>query len=367
MPLRPRPPHLFLLLGLLALPWLGAAESLFFSSDEASFQGEALPSGSAKGYVLELVKEGSKETRILRLDGRERERLLIEATRTGRRETHSIEGRIDKILEYDARSYLLAEKSYVPDSDSPILTLLYSYAQGRLKEVKALDGEGLPTGSLVYRYDPKGRLLELGASGSFGAGETGMVPGLLPPALLWSSTKTGDGSLYSVVFYDAEGRPVRYETRQGQKSLSTQVLQYGKGGLVLSRQETDGPAQAATETSYDQLGRAVLKVTKKAGIETGRESFSYDDKGRLVEDLSRQGKTVTRRTWTYDEGDVLSRESTTIDGSLFSVVSIKADGSTVKELYDKGVLFLRSYHSKGKLLREEFMSNGLVVRTKDYP
>jgi hypothetical protein len=61
----------------------------------------------------------------------------------------------------------------------------------------------------------------------------------------------------------------------------------------------------------------------------------------------------------------LTREETLRDGSLILSVDYTDDGR-VEELYDDGQLFVKATYVGGRKVKDEFYSNGVVSRTREY-
>lgn len=369
-------------------------ETWYFSSDEAGFQGEELHGLQARGYTLGVEASPASTLRILYRDGKELRRTLRSASADGSRESVMEEGRLLEERIYDRAGNLVEEFLYerlpsdagkaasaaastgaasgaqsLPDLVSH---LVYAYLSGRLASVESFDASSRSQGKLEYRYDPSGRLLEMIASGSFGTSAAGVAPGAALPAASWfavplSGTVEPAKDALEITRYDVAGRPAERASYEGGACVRAEVLIYDATGKLALSRTFETATRTMSETTYDPRGLVVLVVTTVDGVEKSRESYAYDDSSRLVE-RSLVGSASSRRTnYDYDGRGEISRETVHIDGVIVSVTANMADGTIVKELYDKGVLFLRAYYSDGRLRKEEFIENGAVARTREYP
>jgi hypothetical protein len=365
-----RPAFLSLLLAL-CLP-LGA-ETLYYDSDAAAFEGEPLD-GPRKGgeYVLAVTRDGDGETRSLLHKGAEIERRLLLRKGDGRLERLFREGTLAEEDSYGAQGELLNEKVYKlnPASGKPELSesRIYSYSAAGplslLSRVEAFDREGASRGALEYRYDARERLVEVRASGSFGRERAGASVGTRGLVAAWSGM--GEDSVF-VASYEG-GKPL-LEAVYGAdgKALSLESYAYGADGRLSSTSRSDPKSGESSQTSYDSGGRP-LRIELKLGSTTlSRRELGYDEKGRLVSDTLLEGDKSVEKTSSYTDGGTRSRVVTRKAGLILSSESVEADSSSVRELYDRGELFLRVYSSKGRVTKEEFIREGSVVRVRVFP
>lgn len=364
-------PALSSLLLALCLP-LGA-ETLYYDSDAAAFEGEPLSAPRAGGeYVLAVTKGEGGETRLLLHRGEEIERRLLVVKGEGRLERLFRKGALAEEDSYGAHGEILNEKAYKldPASGKPELseTRIYSYAAAGpgslLAKVEAFDGGGASRGALEYRYDARSRLVEVRASGSFGRERAGASVGTRGLVAAWSGM--GEDSVF-VASYEG-GKPLMEAVYGADgKAQSVESYAYGEDGRLSSTGRSDPRSGESSQTSYDSAGRP-LRIERRLGSTTlSRREFGYDEKGRIVADTLLEGDTGVEKTTSYTEEGTRSRIVTRKAGLIISSESVEADSSSVKELYDKGALFLRIYSSGGRVTKEEFMREGSVVRVRVFP
>lgn len=261
---------------------------------------------------------------------------------------------------YDLRGGLIEEKSFGPDS-LPIETSSYIRKDGRLSRVEAKDATGAIVGSLTYHYDSDGRLLGLASDGSFGTGKAGMVSSGGTPQGSWTEA----GSTTTVLAYDESGRALVIQTMKDGKGISIERRTYDEGGILSSVVTEDKVAGSSSELLYDKKGRqSQLRDIPAKGAET-KVQYRYDDAGRLVEDLRRSGIHTISVSREYATGGALSRVETRRDGELLLAVDYVENGR-VEELYDAGELFVKASYFGGRKVKDEFYSDGALLRSREY-
>ncbi|MBL8967140.1 MAG: hypothetical protein JNG85_09025, partial [Spirochaetaceae bacterium] len=206
----------------------------FFASDPSGFRGPAIAAPPASGYALAVETVGNEERRILLKDGLEIERRvrakgpkgsverlfrgasLVEESKSGPGGELLEELFYEEAAAHDGAPGTGERGERGERGDQLREKRSYVYTAGRLARVEVSDGNGQSLGGLEYRYDPRGRLLEIRATGSFGVERSGMDPS--PTAgeggglgLEWSER----GGELAIRRYDAEGRALLAELRRG--------------------------------------------------------------------------------------------------------------------------------------------------------
>ena len=407
MSLSPSGPALLAVLLALILPAgrLAGQETRFYLSDEAGFQGEELHGLQPKGYTLAMDASPSSTVWTLYHDGRELRRTVRVTTADGARESVLEGSGLREERTYDRAGNLVEELFYgsssseegkpgndaagagvgapghtapsglvLPAQPPPRLVsrLAYTYLSGRLVSVESFDASSKSQGKLEYRYDASGRLLELSASGSFGASAAGLAPGASLPAASWYAVPGPDGEgkgrdALEITRYDGAGRPVERASYVDGACVRAETMIYNEAGNLARSLTLETDTGTLSETTYDSRGLVALIVTSVDGAERSRESYIHDDASRLVESTLVSQATTTRTSFVYDGAGERSRETVQVDGVIVSVTVSLSDGTVVREFYDRGELFLRTYELEGRLRKEEFVEKGSVVRTREYP
>jgi antitoxin component YwqK of YwqJK toxin-antitoxin module len=261
---------------------------------------------------------------------------------------------------YDAEGGLLEERSFGPDS-LPNLTSSYERAEGRLVKIESRDASGTIVGTMTYHYDSKGNLLGVAAAGSLGSGSAGMISEGGTAQGSW----TTDSATTSILGYDESGRAVVMQTMKGGKAALVERRQYDDEGVLSSVAREDLASGSTSELKYDGKGRESGRTDVPAKGPEIRTQYSYDDSGRLVEELRRVGSHATSIRNSYSEDGSLARTETRRDGELVLGVEYVENGR-VEELYEDGIIFVKAHYIGGRKVRDEFYSEGALLRSRDY-
>ena len=337
--------------------------SAWFASDQGGFQGEPLQALAAKGYCLWVGTDGGTETRILFKDGLETERRVTRKTASGSQESVR-KGGVLREERKSGPSGQLQEELFYFESGLLRERRSYVYEDRRLSRVEAFDSGGAQVGSLSYLYDPRGRLSELQAAGSFGEARSGLL-GLSGGGVAaeWSIL---EGELLLRRF-DQAGRVASVEVREGDAVLRRESFAYegasARPSLSLLEDLASGDG---TEKAYDAAGRIIRLRLLSKGAERSRTDYAYDAEGRLESERTRSGSSLSLRSLSYDGEGGLLREETRKDGLLFRTVAFLKDGR-VEEYFEGGALVLRATYEGAKKTKDEFFEGGQVVRSRSYP
>ena len=347
------------------------AESTFYLSDKSAFKGEKTEGIANSKYVLELRVLSDRTIRILYEDGKEKERWIVEPQKNGTRETHYTDGAIIEESDLLLNGAILEERFYSASDIASTSSLSekrrYSYSGDRLTRIDALNASESLLGSIEYRYDPRGRLIEIKASGAFGDTEMGIIPGPTTPSISWSDRPKSQTGQIVLTKFDSSGRPSENDVYEGATLSRRELFSYERGATLSRRVLDDFSKKTTIDTKYDEMGRIQEVHTSNNGKAKSIEKYSYYDNGKIFEYEIIQDKVITVKSYVYDSGDDASVEKTTIDGILVSVIKTEKDGSVLKELYDEGNLFVRIVTIGGRIKKESFYVEGKIVRTKEYP
>jgi antitoxin component YwqK of YwqJK toxin-antitoxin module len=284
---------------------------------------------------------------------------LIEGSK-GNKELVYRDERLAEERVYDERGALIEEKTY--DSNSlPLETRSYVRIEGRLARIEARDADGEVTGTRFYHYDRTGMLLGESSTGSLGDDSVGMIASESVPQGSWITK----GNLTTVLGYDDEGRVDFLRTIKEGKTISLERRTYGTGSLLASVSLKNSVTGSSTETIYDASGRPSLRTDIPAKGPREKTEFRYDDAGRLVEETSYRGGHKTAIKKSYDDSGNLVREETRRDGELLLSIDY-IEGGRIEELYENGTPFVRATYSGGRKVKDEFIDDGKVVRSKEY-
>lgn len=383
------------------------------------------------GWYLVVRTEGTTTSETLYDKGRERQTLVTQydAAGTLSRQLLVTDGVPVSDIVYDRAGYPSEEKRFLEDGSTE--TFRFTYTKGRLVARTTLR-EGVIVDTRSYLYSPDGRLVSVVRTGdttsqlagtagqsTYDTGKTadapggttgaaGQTAGAATPAL-GAGGKTGAaaggttgtqvtpsmaaGSSLASVGSGRDGLSWRWKT-----SPTGTVLEgrNGEGRLVLtetwtteglaSREEKTwtGDTLAAisvttagstTITGYIVSGPAtgsILSIeVSRDGKTVSTETRSYDDQGRLsTRTIALALKSVrpatTETVYTYDAADTPATESTFEDGSMTRRILYESAGVRIEEFWDDGAVFARVRYEDGRRVLEEIVQNGVVVRTRKF-
>jgi YD repeat-containing protein len=177
----------------------------------------------------------------------------------------------------------------------------------------------------------------------------------------WTET----GSTTTVLGYDESGRVVAVRTMKEGKAVSVERRSYGEDGILSSVTIEDKALGTSSELLYDAKGNASQRKDVPAKGPELKTLYSYDEKGRLVEERRRVGSHITVIRSEYADDGPLARVETRRDGELLLVVAY-VEGGRIEELYESGSLFVKASYVGGRKVKDEFYTDGVLIRSRDY-
>jgi hypothetical protein len=351
-----------------------SSETLFFTSDEASFPIEGIADPSLGGkdpppeYYLKIESREGREIRSLFHKGAEIERHERETAPAPAATIERVfrSGKLSAETLYGPRGETLEERSYIATETDTSLAWRerYSYETGRLSEVERFGADDAPLGSMKYHYDPRGRLEQLDLLGWYGVSSEGSVPGEVIPRLVWSVGN--EDRVLRVDRFDEEGRVATIRWLDAGTEIGTSFFQYGSTGLLEKLVHFEAASGLTTTSSYDARGRLSLDLARKDGKIVSRKEYGYDASGRLASEKKTLPPPVELHNLSYDDEGKLAREEFFLGSTLARVVIHTGEGTTTEETYAKGVVIARAFFKDGIKTHEEFLVDGKVVRERKY-
>lgn len=354
---------------ILLLPFLLAAALTGFGQQTGPIYFESDPIGlplrpagglskDEDSYVLELRREGAEEVRTLYRSEREVRRW---ETGSGLERVFE-EGRLSEERRFDAAGRLTTEKRYFNgelESRSE-----YHYGAAGLFYSETFDGQGNLQFRDSYSLSPRGELRRVRRDGP-----AGTVHGLAlteVKGLLYEERHFGAGRKL-INRFDAYGRLVSQEVWQEQKLMERGELRYkGQELRAESAVRTDFGSGTRTGTLFDEQGRELKRVVTRGGQTVEEWSFTWDEQGNKKLAVRRSEQGAEQWSYEFDGEGRLRREEHRLHGSLEKVTLYGEEDSRTEELYRENAPFLRIYFRSGTKLKEEFLVNGQVIRTREY-
>jgi hypothetical protein len=267
-------------------------------------------------------------------------------------------GRVVAERRYDSGGRLLAESFFDPAGEL-LRRAELTYQDGALRRIHHYDAAGEVTATEEYEVTRGGRLRGFSFTPA-GAADSAIVHFLFHRGeLLEERRREGDAE---VILRFRDGEQLADEQWRGE-----QLVTEASGGA-----RVDVAGATRTETTLDDAGRVVSE--RKYDIADGdgapgrlREErhYRYRDDGSVLS-LQVVGPSG-RETTDYEFGDDgrLLREKVRRRGRLVQMIAYPAPGERVEEVYGAGGTVLRVIWRDDKPIREELLSDGEVVRTRD--
>ena len=372
---------------LLAGAWvLGATAPVvgvdFFRAD--GFGTPLAPLGDASvedGFVLAVDSRSEAEAAGLLA----RRRLLsggaaVREWRRSARDAGSLEhelqaGQVVSERHYDAGGRLREERRF--DAAGALLRReVLTYRGTTLHQVHRYAGGGALLATATYELTAAGRLrrfTNFPAPGAGAAADPVTVLSLVFRHGDLIEERLGAGGDELIVRAAAPGRPAASEVWAGER-LVMERRQLPAAGAGPAREVViDQAAGTRRETSFDSHGRPLtVRVFALPGVPDAgngglreERSYGYRADGTLhsLAVASQAGLEIWE--YSYDDAGRRIREAYRHRGELRRVSTFPAAGERVDELYGLGNAVLRVFWRDGLRLREEFLQDGVVMRTRD--
>lgn len=338
---------------------LAGEEELYRSNALGLLLGPARPSG--EDYLLRRVREPLRETDLLVHENRE--------TRRWER-TLRPDGKLESVLEYsdgqptgrrmyDETGALVEELRYA--DGKPVELIRNVWTGGSLGAIEYEEPPGELRRRDLYLYAAQGELREVRRSWSDGRSSVSRYSTASGRLLEEYHSQAGADVL---VRYDARGRLAERREWKTGALVSASVFSYvGTAGV---------PAEEAVR--LDGEGRRIVRRFDAAGRVVEQETFSA---GRSIEKIAQRyegGRLVSRRqlgtgsqseaVFSYDsDGNLVSETLSDASGTVKRTVHFKG-GERAEERYRQGRLVLRLYYRGERVVREEIIRDGEVVRVR---
>lgn len=315
--------------------------------------------------VLSVEKRGSTEYKTLWRAGAEEARWETDFDAAGKRtEERSYRGGALSERElYSAEGLVSRTETYVGGSLAQVLDM--EYVGGRLKRIVAKD----PAGKTLYvdglSYGLKGALREIRRDFASGATSSSIFSG--KDGSVAEERLIQDG-VVTVWKYTPLGFMESEESFAGDERLAATTFTYAdreKDSLPSLVVEEDFRAGKRSESGFDPSGRLLSERVYLRGALAKETSYRYDG-GKLLLKTSSAGGIVESWAYAYDGAGALREERRERGGQLLMLVEWTGPEDRVETLYKDGEAFVRVSYSGGAKKKEEILSGGAVVRTREF-
>jgi len=299
-------------------------------------------------YVLLVIKEGERETRVLTKDGVEYKRWELETDRGRPLRKRVVESDEDTVTLYNYAGRVEEERTY--REGNLIEKKEFSYSGNLLSEARVYDGEGHILYRDIYYRDRDGRLMRIVRKGveqerqvsAYSFWEGNILEewhGSNNSGLLFRFNERGD-VIAKERWVEGELQEREEFFLRDDKPIRTVKDNYKTGRKTVTTFTPDGDMTGLITT---EKGRLIEEV-----------EFIYRD-GLLKE--KRRRVPGMRETWRYeyDQDDELAIEEYWADNTLRKVIVYTGENSYYEELYRGGSAFLRIYYKDEQKVKEEFL------------
>jgi hypothetical protein len=315
-------------------------------------------------YILVVEKEGSRETRTLLFEGEERQRW--ERDPEEERIYRGTELELEQRLRYDKQNRLIEEQLY-SDGELSQRTVYY-YDRDVLERTETFAPDGLLLYRDFYRLTPDGQLRRVTREQEDSQSNQQLALG--DGARGVAEERYGNHRERRINRYDQEGRLVEREYWHEGELMEQERIQYrGEGDIRSSSQLEELSLERTTRCSYDEEGRVVRIEVTEGGEEIERTVHVRDAGGRIVETTKRGPRGIENWRFEYGPDEELVREEYRVRGALERVTLYSVQGGErvrVEELYREGQPFMRVHYQSEQKVKEEYLSDGEVVRVREF-
>ena len=309
-------------------------------------------------FVLAVRPQEGGEVRILLKEGREIKRWEL----SGDEERTYEEGELVERVLLDAQGR--RRELWEFEGGSLVRRTELSYSRPGEISSRCYDGEGnlLYADTALLSRD-KG-LREVRRESA--QGERSRLSLSMPGDRLVEERSGGDGRGL-VRRYDAGGRLTSRERWAGDGLEERETLRYeGDGRTPVGSTVIDYVAGTTAERTFDEDGYLRQLEVRRDDEVVEQTRYERDAEGRATLIVRRGPAGIEQWRCEYDEQGELLREEYRVRGSLERVTVHEGEGRSVEELYRDGTPFMRVVLQEGEKVREEFLKNGAVVRTREY-
>lgn len=314
-------------------------------------------------YVLEVRALQGKTVKLLYRNGKEWKRweILFNLRREKTDEFEYEKNVLVHHLAFDKKMRILVEDFYL---DGVIdQKRIYSYGPRGIDFAETQDREGNLLYTDEYIIAPSGRLR--GIRRIFPDGGVILIHYTYGEGMLVGEWEYRDGRIKDTK-YDEYGRIIRREDWNKDELEFVKEYRYDdNNGKILSETEKDLKRKTVVERFYDEDGN-IIRETNSGAVEEPFELTHTFDGGRKVATRKKSALGVEEWRYTYRGDGSLAVEEYYRRGLLEMRTTYGDGNSRIEEIFREEELFLRVYYVKEKKIKEEYLEDGRVVRTREY-
>ena len=352
------------LLSWLFCQFLLGADSEFYRSNQVGLELERISPIRCDEfeYVLEVKKESGRTIKILLHQGREWKRWEIVFDSHGQKtDEYEYENKLLIRHEvYDKRGHLVCEEFY----EGGVLKQkrYYFYGPRGLDFCEIQNAQGEVLYHDEYYLAPSGKLR--GIRRVYADGSESLLHYTYAFGRLLREWEYQEGRI-SETLYNEKGQMMRREEWNKDVLELTKEYRYDASGKLYWEIEKDLKNQFTTNRFYDKDGKMVKEKVTGLQAEEAEISYEYDGK-RCIAKRKKTALGIEEWRYTYKSDGSLATELYYRRGFLQMRIIYESNNSRQEEYFRDEVIFLRVYIKNEKKLKEEFVLDGVVVRSKEY-
>ncbi len=241
---------------------------------------------------------------------------------------------------------------------------IYTYSKKGLARVRTFDKQDQPVYTDYYSLSRSGRLrsvVRVWADGNMRLSRFEYGSGMLV-----EQREYLDPNMF-ITRFDSRGRVISWEQWRDDTLEKSRVVVYNsETGTIMREEETDHLKSTTTVRTYDEHG---VLLSEQSGGQSGttvKVSYEYDGKGRLSIKRVKGPLGIEEWRYVYNVADTLVKEEYRRRGYLEKTTYYTGEGGYYEEIYRDNEVFLRVYYKNDKKVKEEFIVDGKVEKTRTF-
>lgn len=344
-------------------PWL-SAQTTWYASNAGGMAFEEIPSFRIRDldYVLEISRTaGGEQRRLLNPAGEE-----LKAWRITRHVSGSV-----AVFESYEKGLLVSVERYRPDGWTESIEefsagelssrTVWTVQGGKLQRALSSDASGATLYEDSYSYSPSGALRSVVRTHADGRKETtgASFAGARPLSLRYDA-----GPLTRVERYDSEGKRLSLESWKGSDLIFSQTTAPGEDGAGLEVIQ-DAERGVRVERELDRSGNIKEERSIKDGATLSRSSYAYDEEGNVSRKSTFTAGRRERVEYRWlGKGDI-AEESWYLNDRLWKHVSYIPPNAREEEIIRDGQVIMRVRYEQGRKIWEETVREGKIIRRRE--
>ncbi len=314
-------------------------------------------------YVLSVERTREKETKILFHTKNEWKRWETLYNERGEK-TEEIDYEDKTIVArftFDNKGRIRVELVY--EKGALVQKRTYSYSARGIDFVDTVDAKDARLYTDEYELSPAGRLRSMRRV--YPDNSVAIIHYTWGDGILVGEWEYRDGRIFDTRFNE-NGQALYREEWDKDQLVNVREYAYNKQSGKLEKETERNPsAKTKTERTYDPDGNVLAEATTGASGESVELSYTYEG-GRKKTMRKKSEIGVEEWRYSYKEDGGLALEEYYRRGLLEMRTVYTGADAWYEEILREEAVIIRVYYEKQKKVKEEFIQDGQVVRTKEY-